>query len=104
MEDLYAKKKWLDRVIASLESAVDSPDYRLIAALTEAFEHDERSAAKVDLRQFQHARIEKLAADVTLRKNSPEAARGSTARPLPNGASSASSEAKRQPEGAAHPA
>ena len=47
VEDLYAKKRWLDRVIASLESAVASPDYRLITALTDAFERDGKRAAEL---------------------------------------------------------
>ncbi len=81
VEELYAKKKWLDRVIASLESAIESPDYRLIAALTEASERGEKGASTVDIHGFHDARIEKLAADVTVRKNGLEPGYISTAQP-----------------------
>ena len=97
IEELHARKKWLDRVIASLETAVESPDYRLIAALTEVFERDETSADKIDLREFQHSRIEKLAAGVTLRKRSPKAARISVSGPQTNGVPRASSLGHRVP-------
>ena len=86
IEELHARKKWLDRVIRSLESAVESPDYRFIAALTEVFERDEKTADKIDLREFQHARIERLAAGVARRKSGPEAARGSISGSRVNGA------------------
>jgi type II secretory pathway component HofQ len=95
VEDLYAKKKWLDRVITSLESAIDSPDYRLIAALTDAFERAEKGAEKIDFQQLQHGRIEKLAADVSRRKNGQEAAHDAAAGPQLNGISAASSRANK---------
>ena len=79
VEELYAKKKWLDRVIAGLEAAIASPDYRLIQALTEAFENGGKRPPKVDLRKLQQTRLEQLAADVSRRKNGVVQKRISTA-------------------------
>ena len=69
VEELYAKKQWLDKVISSLEAAVDSPDYRLIAALSDAFENGGKSIPKVDLHALQQGKIENLAAAVSRRRN-----------------------------------
>ncbi len=69
VEELYVKKQWLDRVISSLEAAVDSPDYRLIAALSDAFENGSKSVPKVDLHALQQGKIEHLAAAVSRRRN-----------------------------------
>ena len=69
VEELYTKKYWLDKVISSLEAAVDSPDYRLIAALSDAFEKGSKSVPKVDLHALQQSRIKHLAAAVSRRRN-----------------------------------
>ena len=69
VEELYAKKQWLDRVISSLEAAVNSPDYRLIAALSDAFESGSKSVPKVDLHALQQSKLEHLAAAVSRRRN-----------------------------------
>jgi hypothetical protein len=103
VEELYARRKWLDRVIASLESAIESPDYRLIAALTEASERGEKGGPAIDLSQIQKTRIQKLAADVTLRKNGLEPGHISTARPQIGGAPSTPASANGQHKGDAVP-
>lgn len=69
VEELYEKKQWLDRVISSLEAAIESPDYRLIAALSETFENGSKSVPKVDLHALHQSKLEHLAAAVSRRRN-----------------------------------
>lgn len=73
LNELHAKRKWLDTVIAGLESAIQSPDHRLIESLSATYPHDGKRRPKVDLRSRQQASLSRLASRVqrhTARKQS----------------------------------
>jgi hypothetical protein len=64
LNELHAKRKWLDTVIAGLESAIQSPDHRLIESLGAAYSNGDSGRPKVDLRSTQQAKLSRLASRV----------------------------------------
>ena len=64
LNELHAKRKWLDTVIAGLESAIQSPDHRLIESLSAAYSSSQNGRPKVDLRSRQQAKLSRLASKV----------------------------------------
>ena len=73
LNELHAKRKWLDTVIAGLESAIQSPDHRLIESLSAAYSSRHNEGPKVDLRSRQQAKLSRLASKVqrhTVRRQS----------------------------------
>ena len=64
LNELHAKRKWLDTVIAGLESAIQSPDHRLIESLSAAYSSRHNGRPKVDLRSRQQLKLSRLAAKV----------------------------------------
>ena len=73
LNELHAKRKWLDTVIAGLESAIESPDHRLIENLSAAYSNGHNGRPKVDLRSRQQAKLSRLASKVqrhTVRRQS----------------------------------
>ena len=64
LKELYAKKRWLDTMIASLEAAVESPHYRLIQRVNQALSNGDGAKPKVDIRKQQQARLAELATQV----------------------------------------
>ena len=84
LNELHAKRKWLDTVIAGLESAIQSPDHRLIESLSAAYSNGTRGRPKVDLRSRQQAKLSRLASKVqrhTARKQSERPANTASAEP-----------------------
>ena len=64
LNELHTKRKWLDTVIAGLESAIQSPDHRLIESLSAAYSSRHKGGPKVDLRSRQQAKLSRLASKV----------------------------------------
>ena len=69
LNELHAKRNWLDTVIAGLESAIRSPDHRLIESLSTAYSNGARGRPKVDLRPRQQANLSRLASKVQRHAN-----------------------------------
>ena len=82
LKELYSKKKWLDTIIASLEAAVESPDYRLIERLSQTLDNGDGTRPKVDIRKQQQVRLAALAAQVTKARRIRRRGRASVARRL----------------------
>ena len=64
LDELHAKKRWLDTVIEALEKAIQSPDYQLLECIANAFANGNQSGPKVDLGPPQRARLTRLASEV----------------------------------------
>ena len=64
LEELHAKKRWLDTVIEALERAIESPDHQLLESIVNAFANGDQSRPKVDLGPPQRARLTRLATEV----------------------------------------
>ena len=64
LEELHAKKRWLDTVIEALERAIESPDHQLLESMANAFANGDQSRPKVDLASPQRARLTRLATEV----------------------------------------
>ena len=64
LNELHTKRKWLDTVIAGLESAIQSPDHRLIESLGAAYSNGRNGRPKVDLRSRQQAKLSRLASQI----------------------------------------
>lgn len=64
LDELHAKKRWLDTVIEVLEKAIQSPDHQLLESMANAFANGDQSGPKVDLGPPQRARLTRLAAEV----------------------------------------
>lgn len=64
LDQLYAKKSWLDAVIDGLEAAVRSPDHRLIESVLRTFGDSRKAKPKVDVQAQQKARLARLAVQV----------------------------------------
>ena len=64
LNELHTKRKWLDTVIAGLESAIKSPDHRLIESLSAVYSHGHNGCPKVDLRSRHQAKLSRLASSV----------------------------------------
>lgn len=79
LNELHAKKKWLDEIISGLEEALRSPDMQFVTTIAEAFEDVRASRPKVDLRSKQQRKLARLASRViALRGLESERARGDT--------------------------
>lgn len=61
LEELHAKKAWLDQMIAGLEAAAESPQHRLIAEAAESFESAGTHTPKVDIRSSKRSELQLLA-------------------------------------------
>ena len=73
LNELHTKRRWLDTVIAGLESAIQSPDHRLIESLSAAYSNGYMGQPKVDLRSRQQAKLSRLASRIrrhTVRRQS----------------------------------
>ncbi len=73
LNELHAKRKWLDTVIAGLEAAIQSPDHRLIESLSAAYSNGDNGRPKVDLRSRQQAKLSRIASQIrrhTVRRQS----------------------------------
>lgn len=73
LNELHTKRKWLDTVIAGLESAIQSPDHRLIESLGAAYSNGHDGRPKVDLHSRQQAKLSRLASQIqrhTVRRQS----------------------------------
>ena len=73
LNELHTKRKWLDTVIAGLESAIQSPDHRLIESLGAAYSNRDNGQPKVDLRSRQQAKLSRIASQIqrhTVRRQS----------------------------------
>jgi hypothetical protein len=79
LEELHAKKRWLDQMIAGLEAAADSPQLRLIAQAAETFEEAGAATPKVDLIQSKRSELQRLAQHVGGRRSLP---RGTPPKPF----------------------
>ena len=77
LEELHAKKLWLDEMIAGLEAAADSPQHRLIAQAAETFEKAGQRQPKVDLIQSKRAELQTLAQRVGGGRRRPPVGTGS---------------------------
>ncbi len=64
LDELHAKKRWLDTVIEALEKAIQSPDHQLLESMANAFANGNQSGPKVDLASPQRARLTRLASEV----------------------------------------
>ena len=64
LDELHAKKRWLDTVIEGLERAMESPDHQLLESIVNAFANGDQSRPKVDLGPPQRARLTRLATEV----------------------------------------
>ena len=64
LDELHAKKRWLDTVIEALERAIESPDHQLLESIVNAFANGDQSRPKVDLGPPQRARLTRLATEV----------------------------------------
>ena len=64
LNELHAKRKWLDTVIAGLESALRSPDLRLIESLSATYSNGDSGRPRVDLRSRQQVKLSRLASEV----------------------------------------
>ena len=65
LKELYAKKEWLDTMIASLEVAVKSPHYQFIQRVDQAFGNGSTGVRpRVDIRWQQQTRLAELAAEI----------------------------------------
>lgn len=64
LEELHAKKRWLDTVIAGLEMALDSPQHRLLEMAAETFDLEPNGVPKVDLGGGPKAELTQLAVRV----------------------------------------
>ena len=64
LDELHAKKRWLDRVIEGLEKAIQSPDHQLLESIANAFANGNQSRPKVDFARPQRARLTRLASEV----------------------------------------
>ncbi len=71
LEELHAKKRWLDHMIAGLEAAADSPQHRLIAQAAETFQEAGAASPKVDLIQSKRSELQRLAQRVGGRRKRP---------------------------------
>ena len=82
LNELHAKRKWLDTVIAGLESAIQSPHHRLIESLSAEYSNGRNGRPKVDLRSRQLAKLLRLASKVqrqTARRQSERPANNASA-------------------------
>ena len=64
LDELHAKKRWLDTVIEALERAIESPDHQLLESIVNALANGDQSRPKVDLGPPQRARLTRLATEV----------------------------------------
>ena len=64
LDELHAKKRWLDTVIEALERSIESPDHQLLESIVNAFANGDQSRPKVDLGPPQRARLTRLATEV----------------------------------------
>ena len=63
LDELHAKRSWLDALILSLEAALDSPERRLVEATEKALA-DNPNIPLVDLSSEQQSVLARLAQDV----------------------------------------
>lgn len=63
LDELHAKRSWLDALILSLEAALDSPERRLVEATEKALA-DNPNVPLVDLPAEQQAALAELAQEV----------------------------------------
>ena len=65
LNELHAKKRWLDEVINGLEMALRSPDMQFVTSIAKTFGEEARARPKVDLRSRQQRKLARLASRVT---------------------------------------
>ena len=80
LKDLYAKKQWLNTMISSLDTAVESPHYRLIQRVSQSLSNGDGAKPKVDMRRQQRVRLAQLATQVAPPRRLRRRARISTSR------------------------
>ena len=61
LRELYAKKRWLDKVIEGLETALQSPQHQLLSMAQEILGDDSPAYPKVDLGDERRAALAALA-------------------------------------------
>lgn len=64
LAELHEKKKWLDMMIESLETAKDSPQHRLIDLAAKTFEESSATSPRVDLQKTSKQELAALAKKV----------------------------------------
>jgi hypothetical protein len=77
LNELHAKKRWLDEVIGGLERALRSPDMQFVTTIAKTFGEESSARPKVDLRSRQQRKLARLASRVMLGRGQ-ETAAGST--------------------------
>ena len=70
LNELHAKKRWLDEVISGLERALRSPDMQFVTSIAKTFGEESRSRPKVDLMSRQQRKLARLASRVTSSRES----------------------------------
>lgn len=70
LNELHAKKRWLDEVIGGLEKALRSPDMQFVASIAKTFGEQSNSRPKVDLMSRQQRKLARLASRVTSSRES----------------------------------
>jgi hypothetical protein len=64
LNELHAKKRWLDEVISGLEKALRSPDMQFVTSIAKTFGEESSSRPKVDLKSRQQRKLARLASRV----------------------------------------
>lgn len=65
LNELHAKKRWLDEVISGLEKALRSPDMQFVTSIAKTFGEESSARPKVDLMSRQKRKLARLASRVT---------------------------------------
>ena len=70
LNELHAKKRWLDEVISGLEKALRSPDMQFVTLIAKTFGEESSSRPKVDLMSRHQRKLARLASRVTSSRES----------------------------------